>query len=51
MILSLTEAAEDHLACLSVAHLDELARLEPALKRILTRLSHEQMSPAHKRRL
>lgn len=37
MILSLTEAAEDHLAHLSVSHLDELARLEPALKRILVR--------------
>jgi DNA-binding MarR family transcriptional regulator len=35
VVLSLTGLAEHHLAELSATHLDELARLQPALKRIL----------------
>lgn len=35
VILSPTQRADDCLAELSAAHLDELARLEPALKKIL----------------
>ncbi len=37
VLLQLTTRAEDHLAALSAAHLDELARIEPLLKRILAR--------------
>jgi DNA-binding MarR family transcriptional regulator len=36
VLLSLTEQAETCLAELSAAHLDELARIEPALKRVLS---------------
>ncbi|SJZ71532.1 DNA-binding transcriptional regulator, MarR family [Enhydrobacter aerosaccus] len=35
--LSLTRSAEKHLASLSAAHLDELARLSPSLKKLLAR--------------
>jgi DNA-binding MarR family transcriptional regulator len=35
VLLSLTRRADDCLAGLSAAHLDELARLEPSLKKIL----------------
>lgn len=35
VLLRLTELAEEHLAALSTAHLDELSRLEPSLKKIL----------------
>lgn len=35
VLLQLTALAEDRLAALSVAHLDELERLEPSLGRIL----------------
>ena len=37
VLLGLTRRAEKHLATLSVAHLDELARLEPMLRRVLER--------------
>jgi len=37
VLLRLTEHAEDRLAELSAAHLDELARIEPMLQRLLTR--------------
>ncbi|ESX17304.1 hypothetical protein X763_00095 [Mesorhizobium sp. LSHC432A00] len=36
----MTEHAEDRLAELSAAHLDELKRIEPMLERLLTR--HKQ---------
>lgn len=39
VLLSLTDRAEDHLSELSAAHLDELSRLEPMLKRVLARNS------------
>jgi DNA-binding MarR family transcriptional regulator len=35
VLLRLTDLAEEHLAALSTAHLDELSRLEPSLKKIL----------------
>ncbi len=35
VLVRLTALAEDHLAALSSAHLDELSRLEPSLKKIL----------------
>jgi DNA-binding MarR family transcriptional regulator len=35
VLLSLTDLAEEHLAALSAAHLDELSRLVPSLKKIL----------------
>jgi DNA-binding MarR family transcriptional regulator len=35
VVLGLTKLADHHLAELSTAHLDELARLKPSLKRIL----------------
>ncbi|MGH7023150.1 MAG: MarR family winged helix-turn-helix transcriptional regulator [Caulobacteraceae bacterium] len=35
VLIGLTERAEERLAALSLAHLDELDRLEPSLKRIL----------------
>lgn len=37
VLLSLTAQAEAHLEALSAAHLDELARIEPMLKRLLGR--------------
>lgn len=37
VLLSLTVRAEEHLAELSAAHLDELARIEPMLRRVLER--------------
>lgn len=37
VLLRLTEHADDCLAELSVAHLDELSRIEPMLKRLLVR--------------
>jgi DNA-binding MarR family transcriptional regulator len=37
VLLSLTAHAEDDLAELSAAHLDELSRIEPMLKRVLDR--------------
>ncbi|HLJ70037.1 MAG TPA: MarR family transcriptional regulator [Roseiarcus sp.] len=37
VLLSLTERAESRLAELSLAHLDELARIEPVLKKVLAR--------------
>lgn len=37
VLLRLTEQAEDRLAELSAAHLDELSRIEPMLKRLLVR--------------
>lgn len=37
VLLSLTARAEEHLAELSAAHLDELARIEPMLRRVLER--------------
>jgi DNA-binding MarR family transcriptional regulator len=37
VLLRLTPLAEDYLAKLSVDHLDELARLEPSLEKILAR--------------
>lgn len=37
VLLSLTERAESRLAELSLAHLDELARIEPVLKKALAR--------------
>ncbi|UDL90489.1 MarR family transcriptional regulator [Mesorhizobium sp. PAMC28654] len=37
VLLRLTERADDHLADLSAAHLDELSRIEPMLKRLLIR--------------
>ena len=36
MLVSLTERANDSLAQLSAAHLDELARIKPSLKKILS---------------
>ncbi|WP_352962985.1 hypothetical protein [Mesorhizobium sp. M0815] len=35
MLLRLTDCADDSLADLSAAHLDELGRIEPMLKRLL----------------
>ncbi|PBB95439.1 helix-turn-helix domain-containing protein [Mesorhizobium sp. WSM3862] len=37
VLLQLTPLADDRLAELSAAHLDELARIEPMLKRLLSR--------------
>ena len=37
VLLQLTARADDHLADLSVAHLDELSRIEPMLRRLLRR--------------
>ncbi len=37
VLLQLTVRADDHLADLSVAHLDELSRIEPMLRRLLRR--------------
>jgi hypothetical protein len=37
VLLRLTERADDCLAELSAAHLDELSRIEPMLKRLLVR--------------
>jgi DNA-binding MarR family transcriptional regulator len=37
VLLQLTDRADDHLAELSVAHLDELSRIEPTLRRLLVR--------------
>ena len=37
VLVSLTDLAEIHLASLSAAHLEELARIGPALRRILAR--------------
>ncbi|OQM76777.1 MarR family winged helix-turn-helix transcriptional regulator [Manganibacter manganicus] len=37
VVLMLTDQANDHLAELSMAHLDELSRIEPMLSRILAR--------------
>jgi DNA-binding MarR family transcriptional regulator len=37
VLLQLTERADDYLADLSAAHLDELSRIEPMLRRLLTR--------------
>jgi hypothetical protein len=37
VLLQLTERAEDCLADLSAAHLDELSRIEPMLRRLLVR--------------
>lgn len=37
VLLQLTLRADDHLADLSAAHLDELSRIEPMLKRLLLR--------------
>lgn len=37
VLLSLTERTDEMLADLSVAHLDELSRIEPMLRRILSR--------------
>ncbi|RVC44508.1 MarR family transcriptional regulator, partial [Mesorhizobium sp. M4B.F.Ca.ET.088.02.2.1] len=37
VLLRLTERADDCLAELSAAHLDELGRIEPMLKRLLSR--------------
>ncbi len=39
VLLTLTGLADDHLAKLSAAHLDELARIEPMLKEALARRS------------
>ena len=39
VLLRLTDRAEDHLADLSAAHLDELSRIEPLLKQVLSRRS------------
>jgi DNA-binding MarR family transcriptional regulator len=52
VVLSLTRLANRHLAELSATHLDELARLRPALKRILAgqrnmQAAHERSSSAH----
>ena len=37
VLLRLTERAESYLAELSLAHLDELARIEPVLKKVFSR--------------
>jgi DNA-binding MarR family transcriptional regulator len=37
VLLRLTERAESYLAELSLAHLDELARIEPTLKKVFSR--------------
>ena len=37
VLLGLTDLADNHLADLSAAHLDELSRIEPLLKRVLSR--------------
>lgn len=37
VILALTKSAEKHLAELSAAHLDELGRLRPSLRKVLAR--------------
>jgi DNA-binding MarR family transcriptional regulator len=37
VLLRLTDRAEDHLADLSAAHLDELSRIEPMLTKLLNR--------------
>ena len=37
VLLQLTPLADDRLAALSVAHLDELSRIEPMLRRLLSR--------------
>ncbi|TPJ45921.1 helix-turn-helix domain-containing protein [Mesorhizobium sp. B2-7-1] len=37
VLLQLTSLANDHLADLSAAHLDELSRIEPVLRRLLPR--------------
>ncbi|RUZ22888.1 MarR family transcriptional regulator, partial [Mesorhizobium sp. M7A.F.Ca.US.007.01.2.1] len=37
VLLQLTERADDCLAELSAAHLDELSRIEPMLRRLLDR--------------
>jgi DNA-binding MarR family transcriptional regulator len=37
VVLALTAQADEHLAELSAAHLDELSRIEPMLSRILSR--------------
>lgn len=39
VLLKLTDVAADHLAKLSAAHLDELSRIEPLLKQVLSRRS------------
>jgi DNA-binding MarR family transcriptional regulator len=39
VLLGLTDLAAEHLADLSAAHLDELSRIEPLLKRVLSRRS------------
>jgi DNA-binding MarR family transcriptional regulator len=39
VLLGLTGLAADHLARLSAAHLDELSRIEPLLKQVLSRRS------------
>lgn len=39
VLLRLTDLAADHLADLSAAHLDELSRMEPLLKQVLSRQS------------
>jgi DNA-binding MarR family transcriptional regulator len=36
ILVSLTDLANDHLAQLSAVHLDELARIKPSLKKILS---------------
>ncbi|WP_149791293.1 helix-turn-helix domain-containing protein [Mesorhizobium sp. NFR06] len=38
VLLQLTRLADDRLADLSAAHLDELSRIEPMLRRLLSRL-------------
>jgi len=45
VLLQLTERADDHLAELSAAHLDELSRIEPMLKRLLTRNAQDRDEP------
>jgi hypothetical protein len=39
VLLGLTDLASRHLAGLSSAHLDELSRIEPLLKQVLSRRS------------
>jgi DNA-binding MarR family transcriptional regulator len=39
VLVGLTDLAADHLADLSAAHLDELSRIEPLLKQVLSRRS------------
>jgi len=39
VLLKLTDLAAEHLAKLSAAHLDELSRIEPLLKQVLSRQS------------